>query len=413
MQRVAVGDRTAYVLYDSYGRRRAETIESGGVVERTVYLDGGLERYRRTTDGTIDIEVDRVRIAPRLDTVAVHLDWKKGSPPDGAATAWFQISDLIDSAVLELSDAGELAHFEAYMPFGGTALAWSEAGEAEMALKTHRFGGHERAAAGGLYSIGARWYAPWLGRWASPDPGLDIDGLNLYAYAGDDPVTFFDHSGFGKPKFNVTVRDYGDKTYSFKVAGRPKKFAKATLTSLHARFKSEHTSKTRLKAGRSRNHVFPWLGIAKEVRTQTRRQPLATLAGYLLSHTFQNKTFGNRFAKLVQKGLTTTVAISAAAKLVLLDRYNNPDNLYIGNSSLNSSEGSKMKALQQALSKNYKGPASARFAPAELKKKQDEMRLASLDAPAHYTQAQLAALAIRYQRAWRTRRVGKYMSTTT
>jgi hypothetical protein len=42
---------------------------------------------------------------------------------------------------------------------------------------------------------GARYYAPWLGRWMSADPiGLG-DGTNVYAYVRGNPVTYVDPGG--------------------------------------------------------------------------------------------------------------------------------------------------------------------------------------------------------------------------
>jgi RHS repeat-associated protein len=64
----------------------------------------------------------------------------------------------------------------------------------------------------GTYSFGARTYDPSLRRWVSPDPlfggvpDLDAtrgDNLNLYAFAGNNPVERIDPTGFE----NVSVRD--------------------------------------------------------------------------------------------------------------------------------------------------------------------------------------------------------------
>src|SRR5690606_16697211 len=65
----------------------------------------------------------------------------------------------------------------------------------EVTLKTYRYSGQERDATG-LYYYGARYYPPWLCRWLNPDPGGTIDGLNLYAFVGGNPVTKVDVGGY-------------------------------------------------------------------------------------------------------------------------------------------------------------------------------------------------------------------------
>ncbi len=69
----------------------------------------------------------------------------------------------------------------------------------------HGLAGAEADEAVGTYSFGARTYDPSLRRWVSPDPllaalpGLDEsigDNLNLYAYAGNNPVARIDVTGF-------------------------------------------------------------------------------------------------------------------------------------------------------------------------------------------------------------------------
>lgn len=47
----------------------------------------------------------------------------------------------------------------------------------------------------GMYHYKARTYSPTLGRFLQPDPAGDADGLNLYAYVGNDPVNSVDPTG--------------------------------------------------------------------------------------------------------------------------------------------------------------------------------------------------------------------------
>ena len=47
----------------------------------------------------------------------------------------------------------------------------------------------------GLYYHGARYYAPWLGRWTSADPAGLVDGANLFVYTHNNPVIYFDPTG--------------------------------------------------------------------------------------------------------------------------------------------------------------------------------------------------------------------------
>jgi hypothetical protein len=43
----------------------------------------------------------------------------------------------------------------------------------------------ERDDSSGLCYYGARYLAPWLTRWISPDSAGAVDGLNLYVYVGN------------------------------------------------------------------------------------------------------------------------------------------------------------------------------------------------------------------------------------
>ena len=77
----------------------------------------------------------------------------------------------------------------------GAPLTKPDRARWKCSRKRYRYTGKERDAETGLNYHGARYYAPWLGRWMAADPiGLQ-DGVNLYGYVSCNPVAFFDPTG--------------------------------------------------------------------------------------------------------------------------------------------------------------------------------------------------------------------------
>ncbi|RJP24975.1 MAG: hypothetical protein C4520_03080 [Candidatus Abyssobacteria bacterium SURF_5] len=56
----------------------------------------------------------------------------------------------------------------------------------------------ERHARSGLYYYRARWYSPEIGRFITQDPIGYLGGANLYAYVGNDPLSYVDPFGLCK-----------------------------------------------------------------------------------------------------------------------------------------------------------------------------------------------------------------------
>lgn len=188
-----------YFAYDDTTRRVRKTtrrkVGTDTDVRETLYFDG-LEITRITRAGRLVQAYHRTRLVDAESCLAECLTWAAETPPVGAASPQvrFQLSDRQTTAITEVDTQGRLLSHEEYCPYGGTVFALGPS-LVEASLKRYRYGGKERDPVTGLAYFGARHYAPWLARWLSPDPAGTADGLNLYAYARDNPVTLGDPDG--------------------------------------------------------------------------------------------------------------------------------------------------------------------------------------------------------------------------
>lgn len=197
-----------YYVYDGTGQRVRKVREQYGegatsvTIKETLYL-GHLE-YRRTRQGadpsnaTITKEYHSLRVLDDQQCVATRDYWVKGNPPiEFKSPAWrYHLDDHLDSCTVEVDDQGLQISREEYSPFGSSTLFIGTVSDSQ--LKHYRYSGQERDSVTGFYYYGARYYAPWLARWLSPDPAGTIDGLNIYAFVTNSPVTFRDVGGMGR-----------------------------------------------------------------------------------------------------------------------------------------------------------------------------------------------------------------------
>ena len=177
---------TAQYLYDAAGARVKKLVRAGGVTTVTLYVDGGFERRRRrgvdrdVTHDVITVQDDRSRIATIRAGPAF--------PGDATPPVQYLLSDHLGSSTVVLDAAGADVSREEYTPYGQTSFGG-------QAFKRYRYGGKERDEESGLNYHGARYYAPWLGRWMSPDPSGPADGLHLYRFGAGNPIRMADRSG--------------------------------------------------------------------------------------------------------------------------------------------------------------------------------------------------------------------------
>lgn len=198
MQQVDLGGGgTVYFVYDAAGERVRKVHEHGGLVEERIYL-GGYEVYRKHTPGGLALERETLHIMDDQQRIAL-VETKTvdaGQPPatNPQPLIRYQLGNHLGSASLEVDEQGQVISYEEYTPYGSTSY---QAGPnaAEVSLKRYRYTGKEKDDETGLYYHGARYYAPWLGRWTAADPAGLADGPNLYLYVRDNPAVLVDPNG--------------------------------------------------------------------------------------------------------------------------------------------------------------------------------------------------------------------------
>ncbi|WP_437710025.1 SpvB/TcaC N-terminal domain-containing protein [Sorangium sp. So ce448] len=195
------GGGVVYYTYDAAGQRVRKVWEHNGLVEERIYL-GGYEVYRKRNATGLVLErqtlhvMDGARRVAMVETKTVDT----AGPFTVTPRVRYQLDNHLGSASLEVDGAGLVIGYEEYHPYGTTAY-WSASSAAEVSRKRYRYTGKEKDEETGLYYHGARYYAPWLGRWTSADPAGMVDGPNLYAYVRGNPVILHDPEGKeGLPK---------------------------------------------------------------------------------------------------------------------------------------------------------------------------------------------------------------------
>ena len=195
----AEGERTWYV-YDSTGARVRKVTElpGGRVKDERVYL-AGFEIYRRHgADPLVRETLHLTDDKRRLVLVDTRTEGDDGSPE---RLVRYQLGNHLGSSTVELGGEGQLLSYEEYTPYGATSYQAVRA--ATQPPKRYRYLGRERDEETGLAYHGARYYAPWLGRWTSSDPAGLRDGVNTYTYVNGNPVNRIDLTG----KFEISWKE--------------------------------------------------------------------------------------------------------------------------------------------------------------------------------------------------------------
>jgi RHS repeat-associated protein len=198
---------TTFYVYDASGERVRKVTErqNGTRKHERIYL-GGFEIYREFKSNGNNIKLERETLCVMDDKQRIALvETKTVTNPDDKSPIQltrFQFGNHLGSACLELDDKANVISYEEYYPYGSTSYQAVDK-SIKSAANRYRYTGKERDEETGLYYHGARYYAPWLGRWVSCDPIGLSGGINITNYCKNNPIVRVDLNGQedGKPPY--------------------------------------------------------------------------------------------------------------------------------------------------------------------------------------------------------------------
>ena len=177
------GTLVYHFIYDAFGNRVNRCTNAGYSAGEREINDGSQFVLARNGSGTI---TEAYGFYPGGDQ---PMSLKLASGRTGV----FLTDPQLRGTVRAIADADKNAtnvEFKTY-----AVSPWGEVATDTGTVTRLRMAGQQYDQGSGLYHMRARYYDPQLGRFLSEDPIGISGGLNLYAYAGNDPVNMWDPSG--------------------------------------------------------------------------------------------------------------------------------------------------------------------------------------------------------------------------
>lgn len=210
---------TTYYVYDAAGLRVRKVTEraSGGRKAERIYL-GSFELYREYEADEVSLERATLHVMDDKQRVALVETRTRGQDRSPARLIRHQFVNQLGSSVLEVDERAGIISYEEYFPYGG--CAYQSVRDQTETPKRYRYSGKERDEENGFYYHGARYYAPWLGRWISCDAGAAANGETLYGYVRNNPILYHDASGRDETKDNAADAEARQKALDQELAAQ-------------------------------------------------------------------------------------------------------------------------------------------------------------------------------------------------
>ncbi|MBA5248780.1 MAG: RHS repeat-associated core domain-containing protein [Gammaproteobacteria bacterium] len=171
---------TEYYVYDYQGNRVRTVLEFKQTIQS-----------QRNYLPSLDISTNENKQPTNTLHIGTHI---LSEITKNNAQTRYQLANHLQSNTLELNDKANIISYEHYYPYGGTALIAGK-DQTQVRQKRYRYTSKERDDSSGLSYYGARYLAPWMARWISPDSAGTAAGLNLYVYVGNNPLKYTDPTG--------------------------------------------------------------------------------------------------------------------------------------------------------------------------------------------------------------------------
>lgn len=202
------GIYTAPETPGDYTVRAVSNQDSASVASATVHVPGWALKWRK------DIVYVGAKEIAEVDAQGVHVT----------------LVDHLGSPRFQVGPSGMVESIQKFLPFGESLTD-----PASAATFAKGFTNHEQTDSSGLIYMQARFYAPWYGRFLSPDPARDqhfeeTQSWNIYSYCQNDPTMKIDPTGM-----------WGWKDFKNWVFGPERKYSSSETSSKHQQMDTKVT----------------------------------------------------------------------------------------------------------------------------------------------------------------------------